>query len=64
MKGNIFFQVRQNNYCRIKLSFIVYLIVLVHFTASCYALNEEAEYSYEEPHYHEFQNQIISFLLQ
>ena len=48
MKGNIFFQVRQNNYCRIKLSFIVCLIFLICFTASCYAQDEEPEYCYTE----------------
>ena len=48
MKGNIFFQDRLDNHCRISLSFIVCLIILVCFTGSCYAQDEAAEYSYTE----------------
>ena len=48
MKGNIFFQDRLDNHCRISLSFIVCLIFLVCFTASCYAQDEEPEYCYTE----------------
>ena len=36
------------NQRRIKISFIVCLIILVYFTASCYAQDEEAKYSYTE----------------
>ena len=48
MKRNTFLQGRQENHCRISLSFIVCLIISVCFTASCYALDEVAEYSYTE----------------
>ena len=48
MKGSIFLQDSRVNQRRIKISFIVCLIILVYFTASCYAQDEEAEYSYTE----------------
>ena len=48
MKGSIFLQDSRVNQRRIKISFIVCLIISVCFTASCYAQDEETEYSYTE----------------